>query len=254
MLFLFNRIAPYFLPVVYFVLVKLLFRFPDDWRLIILAIIVVSLVNFILLKFKNKGKEVFWLALWSLIYVLAGFAYILILEHTWIINGFLLGWSFVYWLYLEAVFHDFYKTNKTHIINLQNITLYANILIIFFLTVALDSFYIFLNFSWWQILSLLALTYYVIFYLACLKQGLTKREATIFSLLGAWILFQLFVATSFLPSSIYVLASIISLVYYILVSFLFLDHQGKLSKGLFWRYVTFFCLVSLLVLVTAAWF
>lgn len=254
MLFLLNRIAPYLVPLLYFVLVKLLFYFPGQWMVIGIGIIALALSNFILLKLKDKTKRVFWLALWSVVYALSGSAYILILEHAWIINAFLIIWALVYWLYLEAVFHDFYETEKTYILDLQNITLYGNILIIFFLTASLDSLYVFLNFSWLHIFSLLALVYFCLFYLAYLRQKLPAREIKSYSLMGAWMLFGLVAAVSFLPSSIYVLASVVSLAYYILVSLLLLDYKGLLLAKSLWRHLFFFGLVILAVLATAAWF
>lgn len=254
MLFLLIRIIPYLFPIIFFSLVKALFYFPDQWPWVVFGIVALSIVNFGLLKLKDKSKNVFWLAIWSLAFTLAGTAYILILEHVWIINSFLIIWSLVYWLYLESVFHDFYETQKTYILNLSNITLYGNILIIFFLTASLASFYIFLNFPWLQIFPLLAVVYFSLFYLAYLRQRMPISEIKVYSFIGALVLFEFISAVSYLPSSIYVLASTASLSYYILMSLSLLGHQGKLSQKLLWRYLSFFSLVMIVVLVTAAWF
>ena len=44
-------------------------------------------------------------------FLIAGFSYLMILENNWIINGFSLGWSFIFG-FIWKLFYDFYKTGK----------------------------------------------------------------------------------------------------------------------------------------------
>jgi hypothetical protein len=253
MLFLLLRFLPYIIPALFFALTKAVFYYSNYWYWFFGGILAVSLLYFILLKYKNRDKPVIWLCLFALIYTVAGFAYSLILENPLVINAYLIVWSLFYWLYLEAVFHDFYETAKTFIFNLQNITLYGNILIIFFLTAALANFNIFLDLSWLTLLLLLAAAYFCLVYLAFIRQGRGKSEAGIYAGIIALILTEILGGLLMWPSSFYVIAIIISLCYYLLMSLSLLSLLDKLIRKSLIQYLVFSVLILAAVLFTATW-
>lgn len=253
MIFLLVRFLPYFIPVCYFVLAKATASQPDLWLMFLVLGLLLTLANFVLLKVKNRQKPVLGLAIFAVIYYLSGLAYFLVLENAWVINAYLVVWSLVFWLYLEAVFHDFYETTHTHILNLQNISLYVNILIIFFLTGSLVSFYIFLNWSEVGILLLLGLAYLGVINFALIQQKINRDEAWVYSSIITLILLEVLLALLFLPTSFYVAAAIVSLVYYGLSSLTLLALKKQLVKKLFWRYLVLCLMVGLAIFLTAAW-
>jgi hypothetical protein len=192
---------------------------------------VLIIINFVLLKYKNpKKKNFIWLLLFAIIFGLTGWLYVLILEFNLIINLFLFFWSLVYWLYLEAVFHEFYETDRQYAFNLRNITLYSNILIIFFLTASLVNFNIFLGFSLWWLILILFLIYNILFYLTYLKQEL-GHSAFLYSIIGSILLIQTLGVLLFLPVSLYLIAALVSLLYYFFIMLTSLDFRGQLSKN-----------------------
>ncbi len=254
MVFLFIRILPFIIPLSYILSAKALFYFSDYWLLIAVAQSILLAVWFGLLKRKDPEKPLLLLFIYGLIYGLSGLAYLAILESAWIINLFLLAWAFVFWLYLEAVFHDFYKTDKTYILNLQNISLYCNILIVFFLTAALVNFSIFFNWPWLLLLPGVFLVYLPISYAAFLRQGLSLKKSQVFAVALSLIMIQLLGAQMLWPVSFYVIALISSLVYYLLLSLSFFWINKTLDAKAAIKYVLFSTALAIVVLISARWF
>lgn len=253
MLFLLLRLLPAIIPILFFVLTKAVFYYADSWPWFLAAILLLPAAYFALLKYKNRDKIVIWLGAFSLIYASTGFAYSLVLENPAVINIYLIFWSLIYALYLEAVFHDFYETAKAYVFNLLNITLYGNILIIFFLTAVLVSFNIFLNLSWIVLLVISATANFLIIYLAFQRQNLPKKQALIYSGIVDLILTEVLGGLLLLPSSFYVIAIITALCYYLLMQILLYSINQKLDRKLLIELLAFSGILLLIVLVTAAW-
>jgi len=254
MIFLLIRFLPYIIPLIYLFSTRAVFYFNEDWIwLMLLPVICVSLW-FALLKRRNKEKALLLLFLYAIVYSLAGFTYATVLENSWAINGFLAVWSFVYWLYLEAIFHDFYSTDKKYILSLKNITSYANILIIFFLTAALISFNIFLNWPGYAVLLILFGAYFLMSYLALAKNGLKPFEAQTFAMVLAVIMSQVVGAMMLWPNSFYVIAFMAAIIYYIIYNLSLSWFNKALSRGLVAKYLLFGGLVIIIVLASARWF
>lgn len=253
MLFLLLRLLPAIIPILFFASVEGVFYYADQWQWFLAAILALPLFYFALLKYKNRDKAVVGLGVFALIYALTGLAYSLVLENPAVINIYLIVWSLIYALYLEAVFHDFYETAKTFVFNLQNITLYGGILIVFFLTATLVSFNIFLNLSWFALLLLAAAAYFSLTYLAFRRHGLPKNQALLYAGLVDLILTETLGGLMLLPSSFYVIAVIAALCYYLLMQILLYAHGDKLSRKLLIELLAFCGAILLVVAATAAW-
>ena len=254
MLFLILRFLPFIIPIAYFSSIRAIFYFDEYWTWVSATMVFLPVLYFGLLKYKNKSKEVLFLGAYGLIFAATGFSYVLILENQYAITLYLLIWSLVYGLYLEAVFHDFYETSKAYVLNLKNITLFGGMLTVFFLTAALNSFNIFLSLPWFYLLSVLAASYFIISYLIILGNSLNKRQSLLYSGIIGLIITEIVSVLMLLPSSFYIIAIITTLVYYVMVS-LFLTSLGKvMQKNDLWRYLIFAALALLLAVLTANWF
>lgn len=253
MIFLLIRIFPFLFPICYLALAKSVFYFSDWWRLILFSGAVLLSLYFLLLKLKNRQKQVGGLLIFSLILYLSGISYLLILENVWIVNSFLILWSGLFWFYLEAVFHDFYDTKQKHIMNLQNISLYGNILIIFFLTASFSSFNLFLNWPKLAILLVLGLAYLSIIHFSFSRQGIASYESWLYSAIIALVLLELLVALMYLPASFYVISVILSIIYYFFSSIAVLSLKKLLTAKAFWSYLTVCIVLGLIVILTGSW-
>ncbi|MFA5020853.1 MAG: hypothetical protein WC517_02210 [Patescibacteria group bacterium] len=252
MLFLLLRLLPYIIPILFLASAKAVFIFSDNWVWCLAAIIALPLAYFAFLKQQNRAKPVLWLMIFAAVFAVSGFAYSLILESAVAINIFLIVWSLVYWFYLEAVFHDFYKTAKSNIFNLLNISLYGGLLIVFFLTATLVSFNIFLNLSWLWLLPAAAV-YFSISQLVFLRSSLKPRPAALYASVIDLILIEILGGLLLWPSSFYVIAIIVALCYYFLTQIMIYVSADKLNRGRLVRLLLFFSSILLIVLVTAAW-
>ena len=253
MLFLLLRILPYAVPVLFFLTIKGVFYYPDAWPFLAVAAILPPLLYFILLKVKNREKEMFFLAAFALIFSGTGFCYALLLENPISINLFLVVWSLFYGLFLEAVFHDLYETAKTRILDLRNISWYGSILCVFFLTGTLVAFDIFLNFPVAILLIILAVAYFCLLYLTLLRQGWEKNRARIYAGLIDLSLVELMGALLIWPSSFYVLAAILSLVYYLLLLLVVAASRQELDRKRLFHYLVYGGVILLAILLSANW-
>ncbi len=253
MLFLLLRLLPAIIPIVFFVLTKAVFNHADGWPWFLAGIIILPIIYFALLKYKNRDKRIVWLGIFAVSFAVTGFGYFLILENPTIINLYLIAWSLVYWLFLEAVFHDFYETAKTYIFNLLHIIFYGNILIIFFLTATLASFNIFLNLPWTVLLPASAVVYFCLVYLAFIRQGLPQKQALLYAGCVDLMLTEILGALLLFPSSFYVIAIIVAVCYYLLMQILLAVSKNKLNRRLLIELLVFSGMILLVVLATATW-
>jgi len=253
MLFLLLRFLPYIVPLIFFGSAEAVFYYGSWWPYLFALVLVASLLYFILLKYKNRDKSIFFLSVYALIYAATGLVYLLILENPIVINSFIIFWALLYWLFLEAVFHDFYETKKTYAFNLQNIIPYGNILVIFFLTAALINFSLFLSLSWWQLLLILAAAYFCLVYLAYLRQIAKRTEILLYSGVVTLILVEILGGLTLWPSSFYVIAILVTLCYYLLMSLSLLSLKNSLTKKALIQYLTFGGCIIIAALITATW-
>ena len=175
------------------------------------------------------------------------------MENGFVINLFLLGWALLYWLYLEAVFHDFYETHKVQIVDLRNFSPYLNILIVFFLSASLINFSIFLNWPTAAVVALLTLTYFFLYYWLYLKQDKQLNVALVYAFVEAAVLAELLVFLLLWPVSFYVLALLVSAAYYLMMSLTLARWQDSYKKSYIIRIIILAAAVTLLALLTAVW-
>ena len=253
MLFLFLRFLPYIIPVFYFAAIRGVFAFNDYWPWFLASMLIFPAVYFLLLKLKNRGKKVLLLGAFALLFAVSGFAYALILENQYVINLYLLVWSLIYGLYLEAVFHDFYETSKSYVLNLKNIAVFGGILTVFFLTAALNSFNIFLSLAWFILLPALALAYAIVTLLIVARNQSQRRRIWLYSGVIVLIMIETVSLLTLLPCSFYVIAIIATLAYYTLISLALSEFGGAAGKKELWRYLVFAAMALLLIVITANW-
>ena len=254
MLFILLRFLPYAIPLAYFASLRLVFYYNDQWSWFFYGMLALIAAYFVLLKYKNPRRQVALLAAFALVFAATGFAYALILENSYIISLFLLGWSLILGLYLEAVFHDFYKTAKAYVLSLSNIALYGGILTVFFLTAAMNSFNIFLSLKWYYLLPGLAIAYAIISLLTVLRHnGGALKPALLNSGIISLIMLELTGGLMILPCSFYVIAIVAALAYYSMITLLVASQNGRLNRRELWRLLGFVGAGLAIALLTANW-
>ena len=253
MLFFFIRVLTVIIPLLYFVALRTMLYFNNVWYVFLLFILVINGLYFWLLRSKNKQAKFGFLFLYSLPYIVTGFLYLLILENAIIISLFLLAWAFIYWLYLEAVFHYFFQTKQVLLIDLKHIIAYSNSVIIFFLVATLVNFSIFLNLAWYIILPVVALVIFVLLRALFIFENLDQKVVYYYTVIIDLLLIELLWSLLFWPVSFYVIALVITLAYYLAVSMSKAYLAKALNSKLVIKYLIFAMVALALVLGTATW-
>lgn len=253
MLFFLIRILPFALPVLYFFELKGLFYFFDWWQAFLAAVIAGNLLDFAVIKFKNRRQPVAGYFCYTSAYLALGFVFSMILENAWVINIFSVIWALLYLILLEAYFYDVYESSRADLLNLREIIPYVNLIMVFFLSSILYYFNIFLSFPWyWAGLIFLA-ALLVIFRQFFRFQPLEGGYKTLYGLIGSLALCQCFVSLFFLPLSFYVLGALNAIAFFLFIS-LSLSYIGKnLNFKSVARPVAMCVLILALILATAAW-
>ncbi|MFA5048854.1 MAG: hypothetical protein WC516_07565 [Patescibacteria group bacterium] len=253
MLFFFIRILTVIIPVLYFVALRAMLYFNDSWYVFLLIVLAINLIYFWLLRIRDKKTRLGFLFFYSLPYVVAGFLYLLILENKIIITLFLLGWAFIYWLYLEAVFHYFFRTNKVLLIDLKHIVSYINAIVIFFLVATLVNFSIFLGLAWYIILPVMAVAVFILLRVLFSFEDLDQKTINSYAIIIDLLFIELLWSLLFLPVSFYVIALVMALTYYAAVSLSKAYLVKALNRKLVVKYLVFALIALVLVLGTATW-
>ncbi|MEI6627256.1 MAG: hypothetical protein WCL61_01555 [bacterium] len=254
MVFLLIRFLPWLLPVAYFWLAEGFFTWHWSWVVVLGAVLAINLIYFLILLLRIKKSKILSLFLYAEIFSFLGLTYVALLGSSRAVTFFLLAWSLIYFFYLEAVFHYFYQTKKTELIDLKHIVTYSNVLLLFLSTLCLWNFYIFLAMpAIWIALVILVVAWQAVF-CSILLNGIDWKNSFIYASVIAWCLAQIVVALAFWPNSIYIIALMVALFYYIFSGLAVLHIQKKLNLKYIWQYAIFAGLVFGLVLITAKWF
>jgi len=253
MIFVLIRIFPVLISLLHFVLFRTIFYVNDFWYWPVILLLILDILYFLFIFYKKRDGIIFIFLFHSLVFLLAGLVYILILGSDIVINSFLIIWSLIYFIYLESVFHHLYQTKRVLLFNLRNVVSYINLIAIFLLVSALINFYIFINFSWGAVF-LIFLTCLIILILTQFKLNKIEYKKIILYTIILFLIFAEFIiVVMFLPVSFYVSAVIISLLYYLLISLSLLNIKGGLTTSVLMQYIVFTVVSLILVSITSQW-
>ncbi|OGY49747.1 MAG: hypothetical protein A3B89_02340 [Candidatus Buchananbacteria bacterium RIFCSPHIGHO2_02_FULL_40_13] len=253
MIFVFIRLSPFLIPLLYFIMLEAMFYFDNFrfWPFLILLLF--NALYFLSIFFKKRKNEALIFLWHSSILLSIGLAYPLILGSQLFINLFIVIWLLVYLVYLESTFHYFYGTKKILLMDLKNVLAYVDLLTIFFLSVFLINLYVFVNLAAWLVLLVVfSSAFWLIFSQLKINQ-IAIRPGLVYALVLSLLLTEVLLADLFLSVSFYVSAVLIALLYYLLVSLSILNLQGSLTRGLAIRYLVFTLAIILIVALTSQW-
>lgn len=253
MVFLLIRVLPFVLPLFYLAIMKLLFYFSGWWYLIIFSILILDILYFFLFYIRVKIKEILFVSVHSILFLITGFIFSFLLSNNVVINLYIIFWSFIYFIYLESVFHYFYLTRKFFIIDFKNIITYINLLIFFLVVASLINGYIFLNLSWWWVCIIYLVISFFLIWVYFLIHSIDRKLRNLYTAIITVILLELMIVILFLPVSFYVSAITLSVVYYLLSSLTLFQLQHQLTRSLVSQYIIFAIIILVLVFATAAW-
>lgn len=253
MLFLIIRILPILLPVAYFFMLRGFFVFTDRWYYWLAAAVILNILYFIFFSYKLKRMRIWFFAIYSIIFVSLGFAYVSLMSSVFLINLFLVVWSIIYLIYLEAVFNYLYRTERFFLLELKSITAYINLFLFFILSFSLLNFYILFSLKWWWLFLAFIPVTFVILYNRFLSFEFPHKDNAVYSGAITLILTEMVIALLWWPNGIYVLAFMLLIAYYFLSSIGTSYFKEQLTKKIIVQYSLLALVMIALVLATAQW-
>ncbi len=250
-----TRLVPFASGAFTFFLFELLINLPVSLYLVITFLN----VEIFFLIFALTGRQFFKARFWNfligpLIFINVGWLFLIFLESFWTQQFLVVILTALIWIFFETVFVYFYFRPKYQAHALENISSYLNLISIFLLFCSLFDLSIFLNYPAW-LLSLiafvvLALATYQIIWVSEISVLSNRRYIAIICLLSL----EVFWAVRFLPTSVYVNSSIITIIYY-LVSGVSRNWLSNIREPKVLRRYLIISLFSLIIILsTAKWF
>lgn len=250
-----NRLMPLAVPVVVFFAVEEIYRHPD-WLFAAAALILILIFGSIWqLTGRHITSQKFWrFVITPVLFSAGALIYLIFLKSELFKQVFLLGYVIMIWISLEVIFLRFNFRPKYQVHSLENIFTHLDIITIFLVSSGLYSLIAFLGFDLWTMLSILAVVVLALSYQLVWTSDATIGSGWPFALVLTLTVSESFLAVSYLPTSVYVGAMMVSLSYYCVGGLSrnwFLGNRGgKVVR----RYLVTGAILAVLVLVTAKWF
>jgi hypothetical protein len=253
MIFILIRALPIFLPVLYFILTESVLYSEIAWTWPLLSVGLLNIVYFALITVRQKNREALFFLVHSLIFLIVGFAYFLVLSNEILINLFVFIWSLVYFIYLESIFHYFYETKKVLVLNLKNIISYINLAVLFCLLVVLLTLYVFIGLSG---VTIVLTSWFVVFILSLSRfkaSAVDAKKIWIYSFVVSLLTIEMLIVILFLSISFFVSSLIVSVFYYTFSALSALSLKGELTKVTIMQYIAFTVVVLAVITLTSQW-
>lgn len=216
--------------------------FPDYWGQILGGLILAAVVFTALIRRRYLKTDWTWFLV-AIILVSAGFAFMFLLRFG-MVRYFVGGGLLLMWLvFFINLFFDKPRRDWAQLISLAGV---------FLGLYSLGQLRWLLEINEWVCCLLAAAIFYA---LSLTLLGLTdKRRANLGGLIIALVMVELFWVGLFLPSSIMVLAALLTLAYYVISSFLisWLSHEFDRKRGL--QYIILTVVLAAVIISTASWF
>ncbi|OGL83255.1 hypothetical protein A3B32_02055 [Candidatus Uhrbacteria bacterium RIFCSPLOWO2_01_FULL_53_9] len=223
------------------------------WILLALTVLVVVLGLGMLSGWGADLERWGVIAITPALFVSAAVAFMLFVQDTWLLVVIATTTAIFIALFLEHVFRFIFAPGLYQPYALEHTSIVLHIASVYFFTTMFYGLNMFLHVPIW----ILALIFFVLamayVYETLWVSKIPAATAVTVSLLGAWLLVQLFVAVSFLPTSFFVDAALISVAFYVLLGVLRARLLQRLSELAMRRYAYGGGALAALILFTAKW-
>lgn len=253
-MFLFNRILPYLSSFLILIFLEILLINPFLIYLVaifLFFIVVLTLWQLTGRNFFNKNFEHFLIS--DLLFISSCFLLLLLLENTVIKQIFIIGTAIIYLLILLNIFSFLHRPEKYQPYTLENLFSYVNLITAFLFYASFFSFGLFLNTPSWLLTIFSFIIAFLISYQTLWVNKINFKRSNLFVIMIGLILAEFFWSVDFLPTSYFVNAVILIIVYYALINIVRDYLLGNLNKKLIRRYLTVSFFVLILILATAQW-
>ena len=252
---IFNRIIPALSAIIIFILLEKLLQTPKQIFWIVFLVIVFVILSVWQLTNRKLLNKKFWqFIITPVLLVVNGVLFLVFLDSTIIRQIFLIILVVGIWTYFEVVYLWLHSRPKYQPHSLENISTHLNLLTIFLSASGLFSLIIFFGLSQWALALIFVIISGLLTHQMVWASGATLRSDWPYVFVITLAVTQVFIAVSFLPTSIYVNGLVITLAYYVMTgisrNWLLDIKNNKVIR----RYLTISFVSLVVILATAKWF
>jgi len=250
-----NRIIPVLIVLAIFFLFEQLLVMPKQ----IYWLMPLALVLIILSVWQLTGRKLFSPNFWQilstpLLLFIGALLFFIFLEGQFFKQVFIICLIILFWAFFEVVFLKFHLRTKYQAYSLENIIIHLNLVAIFLIASGFYSLAVFLGFSWLILLIIFIAINVLLNYQLVWTSGKSLIAGLPYIVVITVLISEIFWATIFLPTSIYVSGLIVAVSYYLLSglvrNWLLEIKEGKVIR----RYLLISILALIIILATAKWF
>lgn len=250
----YNRILPLLIPVL--VLFFLEFFFINPKMIYVMTVLIVLSIFFVTRQFaRHSDVSNDW---WNFMILPTVFSLSLITYSTIITSGalvhiFFIGLVIFLYLYFRSIYYYLLQPKFYKDYSLENISAYANFLVVFMASASAYGLESFLNIPVWILIMFLLAIIALVLYQSFWVNGIDMRQGFIYIMIGCLVLVELAWSISFLPLNFNISGVVLAICFYLFQSLVKLYLQDILDYKLVKKYLFFSGGSILLILLTARW-
>lgn len=203
---------------------------------------------------KLRNKKLWRFLITPFIFILGGLLVLSFLEGFYLRQFLCLTVAALLGIFLEMAYLWLHARPKYQPHALENISAHLNLLTVFLIASGAYSLIIFINFPFWPLTLIFAFLSLLLTYQLCWVENIIFPASGPYLAVSILATTEVFLAVSFLPTSVYVGGLIVALVYYLITGLLRNLFLGIKEKSVIRRYLLISLVVFLMIMVTAKWF
>lgn len=253
----FRHFFVWFIPFIIFVMLEIFFFFYSQnpsilyWFLTFLICIIIFGVKTIIGK-ASFGETLLFL-LTPLFLGLSQFLFVLFLE-GWLLRHIIaVVPSIILGVFLENTFLRYHNREKYLEYSMGNILSFLNIVILYMFSAVFFGFIVYIEFEIWMATFLVTIILFCLTFQVMHLQGVALSKSWTYIFILSLVCAEFFWVINFLPSSIYVNAIILTIIYYSMIGISKNFLLGILNRSIVLRYLGISAICLLIVFFTAKW-
>ena len=219
--------------------------------LFLFVILLICLKSLIAEKIRTRN---FWgLASLPILFYILATNYVLILGLGFLSHVVIVLFALVLFAFLENLFLFYYHRASYQVNSLENSAAFLNILLFFLLVLDLNALSVLLSLPLWILsLGLISVLFVLLWQLFWIFK-IRNKIKILYLLLIVMLILEFFWALSFLPTNFYVLAALLTLIYYFILGVFRTKMAEELNQKIFLRYALISAALIFIILITSHW-
>lgn len=250
-----NRIIPYLVPIIIFILLKEIVFSPKQIYLLAFVSLLILGLSIWQLTERNLFRPKFWqFAITPVLLLASGLFFLSFLEGYLFRQFFIIILAVLIWAFLELTYLRFHLRLKYQVHALENISTYINLITVFLTVSSFFGLIIFLDFSFWILTTIFAVLIILLNYQIAYSSEAPLNSSWLYILAITLMMIEIFWSVNFLPTSIYVNGLVVTISYYLMSGLARNWLLGIQERKVVLRYLVISFISLIIILVTAKWF